>query len=343
MSIQNKINNLTLNQLKKLHIHVNERIIELYDLLEKNMDPIFALKDKIKECDEISYLLDEEDQVKHLHNCIRETSKHSFLIDYIDAYIRANKKIINQIDEDGNNLFTIACYEIDLNRDILLPVLEQNGTNVHHRNLIGWNGLMCVCSTCKTDPHRTIEMMIQYNVDINYKDINGWDALLLLCSNPIKYNTSIELLLRSGADPNSKTKSGRSGLIILCNNFEKKKCYSTIELLLKYGADPNITIENKTLFYHVYHSTMTHDIELFGLLIQYGAEINYKIDKVLKTNLIERGYLKSKSKQLLNYLNSKIIIEGNCPECFELDTKVVEIKSDYHICFNCLYKTNFYN
>ena len=333
---QIQMENLTLKQLRILYHEINDIIIDKMDEIENNMTELEKIEDKIKENDEINFLLDIEDIDQRIYKCIEISDNHTILIQYIKLIMNKNENIAKDALLKCSEMYNIPIE--------LFEYLAKKSNDINIKDVVGCTPLLNVC--CESiNQLKLIKILVENGANIHHSDNYGWNPLLLLCSEEnIDCSDSIEYLLSKGCDPNSKNKYLKSCLELVFDRINDNNL-KLFKILIQHGADINTMMNGKPIFESIYelYSSREDYIDILGLFINHGVKYQFKIDKETKNKLVEKGYLKSKSKNLFKYINDKKITEGTCIECKNKDLKLIQLDDNYELCFECLYQSNFYN
>lgn len=195
-----------------------------------------------------------------------------------------------------------------------------------------------ILSVKKEDIH-SISKIIQNSPELlNYKE-ELYDENVLYWAVANRKFKSTEILLQLGADPNEICyKSGGAALsaaIEYTENTDKSKKLSTemIKLLLEHGADPNLHL---TYGYeeedYLSLATYYNNLSAVKLLVENGADINYRQNKINRALSAVEYALSSGQLDIAEYL----IVEkhADCLALYEIDDPKLKVKSkDYSISF----------
>ncbi len=286
----------------------------------------------------------------HLHKCVMKTREYPILNEYIDTYLKQNLNEIDKKNEKSWSALMLASLNSKTNSsEETVRILLENGADVNLKNNNGSGALVLASVYTKSNcSEETVRILLKHGADVNSKDNTGKTALIY-ASQYSKTNSSeetVRILLEHGADVNSKDNTGRTALMYASNNSKTNSSVETVRILLEHGADPNVKLNGIKLIRGLYNFYLKNDVnaEIFGLLITFGANFSdLPSDKNLKNILKEKGYLKSKSQNIINYLNQKDIKINisTCQICFDENVRVVECDKDHKICLNCIIKVSF--
>jgi ankyrin repeat protein len=98
---------------------------------------------------------------------------------------------------------------------------------------------------------------------------------------------SARLLIQHGADVNAYTECGGTALLEACFMTFKAKHMKMIQFLLENGANPNICYSSSSLGSPLHRVCQKGSLEAVKLLVEYGADLNYK-----ETRNDRHGYYK---------------------------------------------------
>ena len=211
----------------------------------------------------------------------------------------------------------------------------------------GWTALMVATKSSNvTSTEGTVKILIENGANINQQKLNGYSALMLAVvdsSTESSINT-VKILLEGEADVNLIENDGYDALCIAARNSNSTE---TVQLLLEYGSNPNFIYKGQKIIKLLYNNYLDNeiDVNILGLLISFGAKLtDLPNDKNLKKILKEKGYLKSNTQNIINYLNRSDIklYKSTCQICFEDNVGISECKKEHKICFNCLNKLSYF-
>ncbi|ORX43367.1 ankyrin [Piromyces finnis] len=244
----------------------------------------------------INLLLLKQKRIKSSTKFLTKIIKHEF-----------NKLHINDIDEEGNSAFLLACDNSD---EETIKLLLKYGTNINLYDDFGYTPLLQ--SSCEGNVKR-VQYLIKYGANINATDDYYNTSLTLACQNG--HFEVVDILLKNGANVNVKNINGDTPINVACfalyvssdNNYHK-----IIKLLLVYNADVNISNnDNSTPL------TLASEIgekKIVELLLEHGANVNIiNDDGDSPLTLARKGHYNEIEELLIKYgaqiwINKKKII-----------------------------------
>jgi ankyrin repeat protein len=214
-----------------------------------------------------------------LHVVIEEIKKNNEIAPFImEERIQVITTLIEcGLDVDGQcgDKRTALHYASELNDDVIVKVLLEQGANINLPDKNGQNAL-----------HIALQNSFSKGVDINVKDFRGRTPLHYTCyrdfhllhpksfgpSDTSKANT-ISCLLENGASVNAKDLENRSVLYYAV--FTRN--YNCVKVLLDHGADINAVCDSgKTVLHTAVVGTLSPDIEMIQLLLSHGVDANQR-------------------------------------------------------------------
>ena len=144
--------------------------------------------------------------IEHLHECIINVKKYSFLNEYIDEYLKIYPDNINYINAKDQTLLILASL---CPTERTIQILLNHGVNIDQRGKYGRTALMCVImSTRKLN--KSLKLLIKRTSNINIQDDAGKTALALaviykssdeIVNYLIKYRSNIDQKDKWGDTP----------------------------------------------------------------------------------------------------------------------------------------------
>ena len=254
---------------------------------------------------------------------------------------------VNLQNNDGQTALIMAsCNSNSESTEGTVKMLLEHNADVNLQNNDGQTALILASYNSNSkSSEKTVKMLLENNADVNLQNINGHTALMLAVKNSKTTSSigTVRILLENKSDMYIQTKAGHNAFIIAAILSKETSSVDTVRLLLEFGFDPNYIYQNTKIITVLYNNYLdnTIDAEILGLLISFGAKLSdLPDDKNLKKILKEKGYLKSNSQNIINYLNRDDIklYMSTCQICFEDNVRISECEKEHKICFNCLNK-----
>lgn len=190
------------------------------------------------------------------------------------------KEFIYQVhSSEWPNILVRLCLDEDV---FLLDSMLRNG--VDPKVIDPRTGQTLLMIACSINSFEIARCLLKYGVDPNQTNKNsGFFPLLIAVSeNSVRMT---EILLEAGANPNQHNEV--TGIFPLFY-ASSKGIAQIIEILLKSGADPNKTCvcNDKEVVTSLIEAICSRDMYATKLLIEYGADVNYKTEPKKNTALI---------------------------------------------------------
>jgi ankyrin repeat protein len=173
--------------------------------------------------------------------------------------------------------------------------LPDNYIKLNEYNRFGTTALMFACQNNNIDNIQNIETYVELGALVNLINKDGWTALICACyyqHNP----TLIQLLIEQGAIVDHVDNKGITALGYACH----KECDDVVRVLLENDANVNFTYKLTGWTPLIYACYKQDNIEIIKLLLDYGADVNYK--SVFHNATALTGALKRKNRDIIELL-----------------------------------------
>lgn len=198
---------------------------------------------------------------------------------------------LNAVTDSGNNALALAINKkrTDILETLFLLEVRGETINLNNRNMFGETPLFMAVND--VNENKYVQMLIDQGADVNITNNEGMSPLIRAVSF-VKYNDIKAILNVPGVNigyeiPDSKT----TAFLMATTSLKGKEAKDIMELLLNNGANINeVDITGKNCLINLLYRQFGHDmskenqkdnIELCKYLIEFGIDVNHKVDSGL--------------------------------------------------------------